>query len=31
MGISDRIETFIMELLKDDAGWVDLGRNELAE
>lgn len=31
MGISDKIETFIMELLKDDTGWVELGRNELAE
>ena len=30
MGISDRIETFICELLKADDGWVELGRNELA-
>lgn len=30
MGISDRIEAFICELLKDDDGWVELGRNELA-
>lgn len=30
MGISDRIETFIMELLKDEDEWVELGRNELA-
>lgn len=30
MGISDRIETFIIELLKEDDGWVELGRNELA-
>lgn len=30
MGISDRIEAFICELLKSDDGWVELGRNELA-
>jgi transcriptional regulator CtsR len=31
MGISDRIEAFICELLKkEDDGWVELGRNELA-
>lgn len=30
MGISDRIETFIMELLKDEDDWVEIGRNELA-
>lgn len=30
MGISDRIEAFICELIKDDDGWVELGRNELA-
>ena len=30
MGISDRIEAFICELMKDDDGWVELGRNELA-
>lgn len=30
MGISDKIETFIIELLKEDDGWVELGRNELA-
>ena len=31
-GMSDRIETFIMELLKDEAPdeWVELRRNELA-
>lgn len=30
MGISDRIEAFICQLIKDDDGWVELGRNELA-
>lgn len=32
MGISDRIEAFIMELLKDEAPdeWLELKRNELA-
>ena len=30
MGISDRIEAFICELMKEDDGWVELGRNELA-
>lgn len=30
MGISDRIEAFICELTKEDDGWVELGRNELA-
>lgn len=30
MGISDKIEAFICELIKDDDGWVELGRNELA-
>lgn len=30
MGISDRIEAFICELMKEDEGWVELGRNELA-
>ncbi len=31
MGISDRIEAFIMELMKDDAEYAEFGRNELAE
>lgn len=31
MGISDKIEAFICELLKTDDGWVELGRNELAD
>ena len=31
MGISDRIEAFITELLKDSGGCVELGRNELAD
>ena len=32
MGISDRIEAFITELLKNESGeWLELGRNELAE
>ncbi len=31
MGMSDRIEAFIMELLKDDTDeWLELKRNELA-
>ncbi len=30
MGISDKIEAFICELIKEDDGWVELGRNELA-
>lgn len=32
MGISDKIETFIIELLKDekDNSWIELKRNELA-
>ena len=30
MGVSDKIETFIMELLKDEDDWVEIGRNELA-
>ncbi len=30
MGLSDRIEAFICELMKEDDGWVELGRNELA-
>ena len=30
MGVSDRIETFITELLKDEDGWIEIGRNELA-
>lgn len=30
MGISDRIETFIMELLKNEDDFVEVGRNELA-
>ena len=29
MGISDRIEAFIMELMKDD--YAEFGRNELAD
>ncbi|MDO4618897.1 MAG: CtsR family transcriptional regulator [Clostridia bacterium] len=31
MGMSDRIEAFICELLREDDGWVEIGRNELAE
>jgi len=31
MGISDRIESFIIELMKDDAEYAEFGRNELAE
>lgn len=30
MGISDKIEAFINELMKDSDGWVELRRNELA-
>ena len=30
MGMSDRIESFILELLKEDDEWLELGRNELA-
>ncbi len=30
MGVSDRIEAFITELLKSDDDWVELKRNELA-
>ncbi|MBS7299363.1 MAG: CtsR family transcriptional regulator [Eubacteriales bacterium] len=30
MGISDKIEAFICQLVKDDNDWVELGRNELA-
>ncbi len=30
MALSDRIEAFIYELVKNDDGWVELGRNELA-
>ena len=30
MGISDRIEAFITELLKDEDEWLSLKRNELA-
>lgn len=30
MGISDRIESFIIELLKNDDSPVEIGRNELA-
>lgn len=31
MGISDRIESFIIELLKEDTECAEFGRNELAE
>lgn len=32
MGISDRIETFIIELLNnEEAGWLQIQRNEMAE
>lgn len=31
MGISDKIEAFIMELMKDDADYAEFGRNELAD
>ena len=30
MGVSDRIEAFILELLKDDEDFIEIGRNELA-
>ena len=31
MALSDKIESFIIELLKDeDANWLEIGRNELA-
>lgn len=30
MGVSDRIETFIIELLKNEDNLVEIGRNELA-
>ena len=30
MGISDRIETFIIELLKNEDNTIEIGRNELA-
>lgn len=30
MGMSDRIESFILELLKEDDDWLEIGRNELA-
>lgn len=30
MAMSDRIEAFILELLKEDDGWLEIGRNELA-
>ncbi|MDD6214797.1 MAG: CtsR family transcriptional regulator [Firmicutes bacterium] len=31
MGISDKIEAFINELMKEDEEYVELGRNELAD
>lgn len=31
MGMSDKIEAFIMELLKNDADFAEFGRNELAD
>lgn len=31
MGISDRIEAFIIELMKDEAEYAEFGRNELAD
>ncbi len=31
MGISDRIEAFIVELMKGDTEYAEFGRNELAE
>ena len=31
MGISDKIEAFIIELMKDDTDYAEFGRNELAE
>ena len=30
MAMSDRIEAFILELLKEDNDWLEIGRNELA-
>ena len=30
MRMSDRIESFILELLKEDDDWLEIGRNELA-
>ena len=30
MGMTDKIESFITELLKDEDNWVEIGRNELA-
>ena len=30
MGISDRIESFIIELLKNEDNFIEIGRNELA-
>ncbi len=30
MGLSDSIEQFIIELMKDEEGWLELKRNELA-
>ncbi len=30
MGLSDRIETFILHLLSDEDDWIELRRNELA-
>ncbi len=31
MGISDKIEAFIIELMKDDESYAEFGRNELAD
>ncbi len=31
MGISDKIEAFIIELMKDEADYAEFGRNELAD
>ena len=31
MGISDKIEAFIMELMKDETDYAEFGRNELAD
>ena len=31
MGISDKIEAFIIELMKNDADYAEFGRNELAD
>ena len=31
MGMSDKIEAFIMELMKDDTDFAEFGRNELAD